>query len=212
MPRKKAIRLAEVHNLPNVFTEEHIKEGTWRGQYPDSPIILELGCGTGAYTIALAERFPEKLVIGMDYQGERIWLASTETTSKNVPNAIFFNAHADHLTEYFRPHELSEIWITFPDPHPKKRNIKKRLTAPKFLERYKTILNPEGIVHLKTDNKMLYEYTLEILQEFKYTIVGQIEDVHNKSSNELLRDIKTTYEKKYLAEEKPIYYVSFQFK
>src|SRR5688572_4723017 len=144
-------------------------KGRWASDFfqNDKPIVLEIGCGKGEYTVGMANLFPDKNFIGVDIKGARLWKGSTDAEENGLTNVAFLRAYVQHLAEHFAENEISEIWITFPDPQPRLGDIKKRLTSPRFMALYKSILRPGGIVHFKTDNLELFDYTLELLQTSK---------------------------------------------
>lgn len=189
-------------------------KGNWNKEHfkNDLPLIVELGCGKGEYSVGLAERFPQNNFIGVDVKGDRLWVGSTEAIEKGIDTVAFLRAQIQQIDTFFDENEVSEFWITFPDPRPKKRDIKRRLTSPRFLEMYKKLLKPEGIVNFKTDNTALFEYTLETLQErkdikdLKFTF-----DLYNSDLQEYTFGIKTTFEKKYLEKGVEIKYMQFKF-
>lgn len=170
MPQNKLQRFADIKTFPNVFEflfherENDFKlKGRWNQEYfrNNHPIVLELGCGKGEYTVGLSERYPEKNFIGIDIKGNRIWRGAKTLLERKISNACFLRTEIEFIEKCFDPGEVSEIWITFPDPQPNKE--RKRLTHPIFLNRYKNILKPGGILHLKTDSQELHEFTLEMI-------------------------------------------------
>ena len=178
----------------------------------DQPITVEMGCGKGEYTIGLAKRFPKKNHVGVDVKGDRLWVGSTQAIEENLNNAVFLRAQIQQIDAFFEINEVDEIWITFPDPRPKDRDIKRRLTSPRYLAMYKQILTPDGTVNFKTDNKGLFEYTLETVQE--RSDIGQLEytfDLYESDLQALTHGIKTNFEEKYLALDTPIKFMQFQF-
>jgi tRNA (guanine-N7-)-methyltransferase len=192
---------------------ENIK-GRWRRLYfrNDNHLVLELACGRGEYAIGLARIFPDKNFIGVDIKGPRIWRGMMIAEEECLNNVGFLRGHIQNLEDFFEENEVDEIWITFPDPRPKGRDKRRRLTHGRFLEIYRKILKPGGWFCLKTDNDGLYEYSLEVLSDrddildLEYT-----DDLYN---SELLKDhfgIKTTYEKKYLKDGIAIKYLKFRF-
>lgn len=188
--------------------------GRWHQDFfgNDHTITLEVGCGKGEYTVGLAARYPERNFLGLDIKGDRIWRGSTRAEALGLRNVGFIRTRALDLPKHFAAGELSEIWITFPDPRPRDRDIKRRLTAPRFLDLYQQLLKPGGLVHLKTDNEGLFDYTLEILQQRPdVTILAFTKDLY--ATPELLphaEDIETNFESKYRALGVPIKYVQFQ--
>jgi len=186
-------------------------KGTWHDVFGNGGnIILELGCGKGTYTNELARMHPNNNYIGVDIQGERIFVGAKEAATVPIPNVRYLRTYVDHLAEWFDPGEVAEIWITFADPHPTKRKAKKRLTHPKFLALYKKILAPNGIVHVKIDSDLLYEFTLESIKEFGCEIVEQIDDVYAEGVDKpVLQNIQTDFEVRHLAKGRTIHYVAF---
>lgn len=215
MGKDKLRRFAEIATFANVkqLDEGKVLKGNWAASQfkNNNPVILELACGKGEYTVNLAKLFPDINFIGIDYKGNRIWRGAKTAVEENIPNVAFLRIQIENLLDYFAENEISEIWITFPDPQPQDSREKKRLTFPKFLEKYKSILVRGGIVHLKTDNDQLHAYTLEKIAELKLKQNVRTEDLYKSEfANEVL-SIKTYYEKKYLASNKNINYVQFTF-
>lgn len=215
MGKDKLRRFAEIATFANVkqLEEGKVLKGTWKNSqfHNNNPIILELACGKGEYTVNLAKLFPDKNFIGIDYKGNRIWRGAKTATDEGIHNVAFLRIQIENLLDYFAEQEISEIWITFPDPQPQVSREKKRLTSLRFLDMYKNILLKGGIVHLKTDNDQLHFYTLEKIDEQHLNLKARTEDLYKSDlANEVL-SIKTYYEKKYLAKEKNINYVQFSF-
>ncbi len=189
-------------------------KGRWNEHYFKNahPITVELACGRGEYTIGLAERFPERNFIGIDIKGERIWKGSTLATERSLANVAFLRTQILLIENFFDEHEISEIWLTFPDPRPRKRDVKRRLTSPRFLEMFKKLLKPSGYLRLKTDNTNLYEYTLEEvkvrtdIEDLKYTT-----DIYQSPLREECFDIKTRYEEEFASKGEKIKYLRFRF-
>lgn len=217
--RSKLQRFKENFKRDNVIEPgkeiyEKIK-GKWNEIYykNDHPIVLELGCGNGEYTVGLAENFTEKNFLGVDVKGTRIWRGSKDALEKKLINAAFLRTQILQIQDYVAPNEVSEIWITFPDPRPRKRDIKRRLTSPRFLNIYKELVKENGLVHLKTDNTPLFDYTLEVLQEMEAEISGLIH-THDLYSTNFLEDhfgIQTRYEKMFMDKGEKIKYLRFSF-
>jgi len=219
MGRAKLKRFEENINRPNVFQDTkpiyHELKGEWnRSVFKTSqPITLEMGCGKGEYTIGLAQQFPEHNHIGVDVKGDRLWVGSTAAIEAGLDNAVFLRAQIQLIDRFFDDQEVDQIWITFPDPRPKDRDIKRRLTSPRFLALYKQIIKPGGMVNFKTDNQGLFEYTLEVLKErndieaLAYTF-----DLYQSELQSFTRGIKTNFEEKYLAKGTSIKYLQFKFK
>lgn len=214
MGKDKLKRFSEIKSFPNVFELDPIHKGKWGVNYfkNNNPIILELGCGRGEYTLSLAKYFPAKNFIGIDIKGARIWRGAKSGIEGNISNMAFLRIEIEHLAEYFEEQEVDEIWITFPDPQPQISREKKRLTYVRFLEMYKKVLKPNGIVHLKTDNDGLYEYTLESLRNSNQLILRHTNNLYEEKWLDDLLSIQTTYEKKYRAVGKNINYIQFQLK
>lgn len=215
MGKDKLRRFAEIATFQNVkqLDEGKVLKGNWNiSQFNNkNPVILELACGKGEYTVNLAKLFPNKNFIGIDYKGNRIWRGAKTAIEENIPNVAFLRIQIENLLDYFDENEVSEIWITFPDPQPQDSREKKRLTFPKFLQRYKTLLVEGGIVHLKTDNDQLHAYTLEKIEELSLNLKVRTEDLYNSEFADEVLSIKTYYEKKYLARDKNINYLKFSF-
>lgn len=170
-------------------------------------IVLELGCGKGEYTVGLARRYPECNFIGIDIKGARLWTGAKEVTSCNIPNAAFLRTTIDLLPKFFAPSEVSEIWITFPDPQMKKEN--KRLTGTRFMELYRRVLAPGAMIKLKSDSQFLYEYTLAMAAHNGITVAQSSHDLHNDpSAPDELKQIRTFYEQQWLDRGLTIKYIS----
>src|SRR5450432_2086932 len=153
MGQKKLFRFEAIHSFPNVLQYPENMPGNWKNFFRnDQPITLELACGRGEYTVGLSAIYPERNFIGIDLKGNRIYNGALECLNKNLTNAAFLRVQIDKIDQYFLPGEVSEIWITFPDPHLRTSRAKKRLTHPKFLRLYQHILRSKGMVHLKTDS------------------------------------------------------------
>ncbi len=190
-------------------------KGRWHSDHfkNENPITVELACGRGEYSIGLGRMFPERNFIGVDIKGERIWKGSTLATEENLSNVAFLRTQILLIENFFDTGEIDEIWLTFPDPRPRKRDIKRRLTSPRFLEMYKKLLRPGGWLRLKTDNTVLFEYTLEEvsqrndIDEFKFT-----RDIYTSDLRPECFDIRTRYEEEFAAKGETIKYLRFRFK
>jgi tRNA (guanine-N7-)-methyltransferase len=188
--------------------------GKWSEFFKNpNPIVLELGCGHGEYTVGLASLFPNQNFVGVDVKGARIWKGSRQAEELELPNAAFLRIRMLDLEERFEENEVSGIWITFPDPRPKEKDEKRRLTSPRFMDMYRRLLKPGSWLHLKTDNLGLYEYTLESLKE-RNDIQSLVctANLYQSAFYKMPQQIVTTYEKKFSSRSVPIKYLRFQFK
>ena len=188
---------------------DHAVKGRWNEQMFDAarPIVLELGCGKGEYTVAMAKRSPERNYIGIDRKGARLWRGCKDALEQELANVAFLRITIDHIGYYFAPGEVDEIWVTFPDPQIKKE--RKRLVGSHFVNDYYRPIFPAtgGILHLKSDSDFLYEYLLETAQEQQWKLLCNIPDVYAGVAEPLLTEVQTFYEKMWLAEGKTIHYV-----
>ncbi len=169
-----------------------------------------MACGKGDYAVALAQRHPQRNFIGVDIKGARLWVGATRALELGLANAGFVRTAIEQLEDFFAPAEIAEIWMTFPDPHPAFGKRKKRLTSPRFLNLYRKFLQPGGIVHLKTDSELLYEYTLLTLEEEGAAVLENLPDIYAREADADLVEIRTTYEQRHLKEGKTIKYVRFR--
>ncbi|MFO8146908.1 MAG: tRNA (guanosine(46)-N7)-methyltransferase TrmB [Bacteroidota bacterium] len=189
--------------------------GKWRIDFfkNNNPIVLELGCGKGEYSVALAQAYPEKNFIGVDIKGARFWRGAKTGIEENITNLGFIRTQIELVDHIFAENEIDEIWITFPDPQIKYKRTKHRLTNSEFLQKYKYILKPEGIVNLKTDSEFMHGYTLGLLHGEGHEILQANHDVYkNVYSPKEVTGIQTFYEKQYLEQGKPITYIQFKIK
>ncbi len=186
--------------------------GNWNSFFENSnPIVLELGCGKGEYSVALGRRNPEKNFIGVDIKGARFWRGAKTALEEGLSNVAFLRTQIELIDRCFAPGEVSEIWITFPDPQIKYKRTKHRLVTRAFLEKYETILKRSGSIHLKTDSEFLHGYLLGLLHEGQHEVIYAHHDIYNSSSPPVeATSIQTFYEKQYLGENKPITYVHFR--
>ncbi|MCF8301872.1 MAG: tRNA (guanosine(46)-N7)-methyltransferase TrmB [Bacteroidales bacterium] len=216
MTKRKLERFAENKTFTHFFEpsfHEILKgfklKGRWNQDFfkSDRPIVLELGCGKGEYTVNLARNYPHKNFIGIDIKGARMWRGGKTSKEEGLPNVAFLRTRIELIEYAFAHQEVSEIWITFPDPQPKKP--RKRLTSPQFLERYKKILKEENTIHLKTDNTLLYKYTLDVLKELNITPLVHSSNLYHSGINTDVITIQTYYEALWLAEGKNIKYIRF---
>lgn len=214
--KNKLKRFDEVAKLPNVFEYtdfdtpyEH--RGKWGEKVfgNSNPVVLELACGKGEYSLALARNYPDKNIVGVDIKGARIWVGANEALEDNLDNVRFIRSYIDHLDLFFGENEVSEIWITFPDPFPRKSKKRKRLTSPKFLKLYRTFAAKECRVHLKTDSELLWQFTKETIAEEQLNVIDEVEDIYSERPDDPLLTIQTYFEKLHLKAGKQIRYICF---
>lgn len=213
----KLQRFADMQDYPHVFEPDKLQvlhqdyemKGQWGAGFFKNkhPLTLELGCGRGEYTVGLAERFPDRNFIGMDIKGARMWKGATYSIQQEIRNVAFVRTRIEFVDRIFSPGEIREIWITFPDPQPKK--AKRRLIHPSFLNKYQNILAPGGKIHLKTDSRLLYEYLQAVLLESGVTPDRSSSDIYAEPVDSVATDVQTRYEKLFLDEGKSITYTCF---
>ena len=215
MGKDKLKRFAEIETFSNVLQLDagKVYKGNWSAGFfkNNNPVVLELACGKGEYTVNLAQMFPGKNFIGIDYKGNRIWRGAKTAIEDGVPNVAFIRMQIETLTEFFAPGEVDEIWITFPDPQPQLSREKKRLTSPRFLNMYQIVLKPGGAINLKTDNDGFYAYSADKVDELKLKLHIKTDDLYHSEFADEVLSIKTYYEKKYLKDNKNINYLKFSF-
>ena len=210
MGQKKLQRFADIKNFSNVLEYPVAMQGKWNSFFKnDNPIVLELACGRGEYTVGLSALFSEKNFIGVDVKGNRMYIGAKKCLEANINNAAFLRTQITLLTDYFNPAEVDEIWITFPDPQLRTSKAKKRLTHPAFLRLYQQILQPNGCIHLKTDSPKLYAFTKQVIEMYQLLLVEDCNDVYASNPSESL-SIKTHYEALDIAGSNTIYYLQFQ--
>ena len=219
MGKNKLARWTELGSYDNVFQpaigdvsgKDHPIKGRWNRELfkNENPIVLELGCGKGEYTVGLAKSFPENNFIGIDIKGARMWRGAKTANEQNLPNVAFLRTRIEFINSFFSEDEVDEIWITFPDPHPGGRNSNKRLTSPQFLNAYRQFLKDNGLIHLKTDNKELYNFTFDVLKKNDLKIIFSTRDVHSEKTDNIL-SIRTHYEKIFMDAGQKINYISFR--
>jgi tRNA (guanine-N7-)-methyltransferase len=198
--------------LGDVAVRDHSVKGNWnRDIFRNSnPISLELGCGRGEYTVGLASRFPGKNFTGIDIKGARMWRGAKTSNEQKLTNAAFLRTRIEFIGSFFTEDEVDEIWITFPDPHPGARNANKRLTSPWYLKSYSRIMKDKGVIHLKTDNDELYNYTLREVSSIGFEIVCSTDDLYSGNTATDILCIQTHYEKIFLDTGQKIKYLSFR--
>lgn len=221
MGKDKLKRFSELNTFTHVL-QPHVNEikpahkikGNWNLEFKnEAPIVLELGCGKGEYTVGLAKQYPSMNFIGVDIKGARIWRGAKTCEEEQISNVRFIRTKVDFIEHFFRENEVSEIWLTFSDPQPKRP--RKRLTSPLFIERYKKILKENGIIHLKTDSDLLYNYTLDEIKENKYKLIESSDNIYeeliSRVDDQLIETMKiqTFYESIWLKENKTIKYLAF---
>ena len=211
MPRKQLKRILEVGNLPNVFTfDDEYAEIDYRTYFNNNkPITLELACGGGEYSVELARRFPDRNFIGIDKKGHRIWKGAQAAIMDNIDNVAFIRCDIRLIGKIFQCGEIEDIWITFPDPYPKRSQAKHRLTAAEYLQMYKNLMIESGTVNLKTDSELFFESTLESIESNQFRILEREDDLYGGDSIDEILNIKTKYEKRHLANGKIIKYLKF---
>ncbi|MCC5925195.1 MAG: tRNA (guanosine(46)-N7)-methyltransferase TrmB [Bacteroidetes bacterium] len=219
MAKRKLQRYSELADLENVIELEDYSpttisplKGRWCERIfgNENPLVLELACGKGDYTLSLAKRYPNKNFIGIDIKGDRIWRGAVAAHHDQLDNVRFLRIYIDYVTNYFAADEVDEIWITFPDPYLGTKKINKRLTSPFFLKKYREVLKRGAFVHLKTDSPELFEYTTEVIEQEQLEVDFLVEDVHNHYHEQPDLDILTYYERMHLADNRVIRYVRFR--
>ena len=227
MGKNKLKKFAEMETFRNVFqcgARETLEgnpvvamRGKWHEEYfhNDNPIVLELGCGRGEYTVGLAARYPDKNYIGIDIKGARMWAGAKQAELAGMKNVAFLRTNIEMLAHFFAPSEVAEIWITFPDPQMKKAT--KRLTSTYFMARYRQLLRPNGIIHLKTDSPFLYTYTQAMVKENAYPLLVDTSDLYGDEAMRQLGDevsearaLQTHYEHQWLDRGLTIKYIAWQ--
>jgi tRNA (guanine-N7-)-methyltransferase len=219
MVKKKLRRFAENETFPHLFQQTYHEllegfsfKGNWNEKYfcNPNPIVLELGCGKGEYTVNLAEKYPSTNFIGIDIKGARLWRGCKTVEEKKLKNVAFIRTKIELIGMFFAPGEIDEIWLTFPDPQLRKKKAKKRMTSPQFISRYREILKPDGVIHLKTDNDNLFNYTLKTIEESGHHLLDSCEDLYSSEVANEATQIQTFYEKMFLNEGIPIKYLKFK--
>ena len=218
MGKNKLAKFAEIETFPHVFqvSSHCVREGNsfsmkgkWNQEFfgNDHPIVLELGCGKGEYTVNLAELYPDKNFIGVDIKGARLWTGAKDSLQKGMKNVAFLRTDIEMIAHFFAENEVSEIWLTFPDPQMKKTT--KRLTATNFIKSYLQFLKPGGIIHLKTDSNFMFTYTCEMVKLNEFPVLFCNDDLYGSGLVDPILSIKTHYEKQWLERGLTIKYIKF---
>jgi len=218
--KNKLARWTELTSFDNVIQPEiadvsgkdHPIKGRWNKEIfkNENPVVLELGCGKGEYSIGLSIRFPDKNYIGVDIKGARMWRGAKTSNEEKLPNVAFLRTRIEFINSFFTTDEVDEIWITFPDPHPGRRNSNKRLTSPWYLNSYRQFLINKGIIHLKTDNTELFNFTKSIVNHNNLEVLFATSDLYSENLPDDILSIKTHYEKIFLTARLKINYISFR--
>jgi len=219
--KNKLKRFKENETFANVFqptreelvNQDFVLKGNWNKQVfkNNNPLVLELGCGKGEYSVGLAQKYPNKNFVGIDIKGARFWRGAKTAIEDNIPNVAFLRTQIELIEHAFGKNEVDEIWITFPDPQIKYKRTKHRLTNSEFLNSYEKILKPDGVINLKTDSEFMHGYTLGLLHGLGYEILYANHDVYKQEgSPEEVTSIQTFYESQYLEQNKPITYIRFK--
>lgn len=218
MGKNKLAKFANMEEYPHVFQYPFSvlqekgfgMKGKWNEQFfkNDRPIVLELGCGKGEYTVGLAKLFPDKNFIGVDIKGARMWTGAKQSLEEGLSNVAFLRTHIEMLESFFASSEISEIWITFPDPQMTKVN--KRMTSTRFMKLYRKFLKPEGVIHLKTDSNFMFTYTSAMVDANKLPVLFRNDDLYSSDLEDKILAIKTYYEQQWIARGLTIKYIKFE--
>jgi len=218
--KNKLEKFAENATFPNFFQPSQVEvvendfalKGKWGSSFfkNDNSIVLELACGRGEYTVALAAKYPEKNFIGIDRKGARMWKGCKESIQAQLTNVAFLRTQIGLIKYFFAEGEVDEIWLTFPDPHSSCSKGNKRLTSPLFIDYYKYILKPNGLIHLKTDSEILYKYTLDVIKNLQYKVLEKHADIYATAHIDENLSIQTYYEAKWREEGISIKYIRFK--
>jgi len=221
LAKNKLRKFAQMKDYPHVEEPEmellkqgYVLKGNWKKEFfkNNNPLVLELGCGMGEYSVGLAEKYLEKNFLGIDIKGARMWQGAIESLEKEMKNVGFLRIRIDWIEMCFAENEVDEIWITFPDPQLKKRRGTKRLIHPEFLKRYASILKKDSPLHLKTDSQFLHGFTLGVIAAAGHILEDSTNDLYNDDTKREHMEIKTHYEQIYLDKGLPITYLKFRLK
>ncbi len=211
MGQKKLIRFAAIKTFPNVLEYPENMPGRWASFFNnENALTLELACGKGEYAVGLGRMHPEKNLLGVDVKGNRIFVGAKKALEEGLTNVGFMRTQIDRIEQYFAPHEVNEIWLTFPDPQLRTGHARKRLTHPNFLRKYQRFLKPNALIHLKTDSPVLFQFTLLVIEHYGCTLVKSYNDVYAQASEPELLNIQTHYEGLDIAESGKIHYLCFK--
>jgi tRNA (guanine-N7-)-methyltransferase len=218
MGKNKLQKFSDMEEFPHVFQytfadlqqQPFAMKGQWNKEFfkNDNPIILELGCGKGEYTVALGKLYPDKNFVGIDIKGARMWTGAKSSHEEGMTNVAFLRTNIELISHFFASNEISEIWLTFPDPQMKK--LRKRLTATNFMRLYQQILKPNGIIHLKTDSNFMFTYTCEMLKTNELPILFYTDDLYHSGYADSILSIQTFYEQQWINRGLTIKYVKFE--
>ena len=211
MGQKKLIRFEAIKSFNNVLQHPEGMAGSWSSFFErDQPLTLELACGKGEYSVGLGGMHPERNFLGIDIKGNRLYIGAKKALDIPLKNVGFMRAQIDAIDTYFSPDEVSEIWLTFPDPQLRPSRAKKRLTHPKFLRKYQAFLQQGGSIHLKTDSPVLYAFTQKVIELYGCSLVKSYDNVYRQATEPELLNIKTHYEGLDIAESGKIFYLHFR--
>ena len=225
--KRKLAQFAEMKTFPNVsevsyaevMNQNHDLKGNWAREIfqNNNPIVLELGCGKGEYAVGMARKYPSRNFIGVDIKGARMWRGAKTALEEKIENVYFLRSRIEFIDSFFAPNEVDEIWITFPDPQPRESREKKRLTSPRFINRYLNFLKKDGIIHLKTDAHALYEYSLDTATEMGFPVLAKTANLYSELHTLELDDLEkevlsipTFYEKMFSEKGHDICYLKFR--
>ena len=210
MAQKKLQRFADIKTFANVLEYPEGMQGKWQEFFKNNnPLVLELACGRGEYTVGLATLFPLQNFVGVDVKGNRMYIGAKKCLTEKIANAGFLRTQIERLPEFFAPGEVDEIWITFPDPQLRLSKAKKRLTHPRFLRLYQQLLKPAGVIHLKTDSPDLYLFTKKVIELYGVTLIEDCDDIYKQPIIKEELKIKTHYESLDIAQSNKIHYLKF---